>query len=133
MSNQDYDVVIIGGGPGGLTAGLYTSRARLNSLLVERAMFGGQIANVMQVENYPGFPGAVDGFELGQLMHQQATNFGLKTIMAEATGISSSGGSVSDTLRVSPIPSSRSGAMPTADLIRPSAPSPASVTPRCRG
>jgi thioredoxin reductase (NADPH) len=84
---KEYDVIIIGGGPAGLTAGLYTSRDGLNSLLIERAIFGGQIANVAQVENYPGFPEAIDGLELGQLMYRQATNFGLEAIMAEATGI----------------------------------------------
>jgi len=87
MDNPNYDVVIIGAGPAGLTAGLYTSRARLNSLLMERELIGGQIANAEWVENYPGFPEGISGFELVQLMHQQATRYGLKTIIAEATGI----------------------------------------------
>jgi len=85
--NEKYDVVIIGGGPAGLTAGLYASRARLNSLLVERGLVGGQIANAERVENYSGFPEGVSGIELGQLMHQQATKYGLKTLLAEVTGI----------------------------------------------
>ena len=85
--NKEYEVVIIGGGPAGLTAGLYASRARLSSLLIEKGLVGGQIANVMQVENYPGFPDSIDGFELGQMMHRQATKFGLETLFAEATGI----------------------------------------------
>ncbi len=80
-------MVIIGGGPAGLTAGLYTSRARLDSLLIERELIGGQITNAEQVENYPGFPEGINGFELGQLMHQQAEKFGLKTVIAEATSI----------------------------------------------
>ena len=84
---KEYEVVIIGGGPAGLTAGLYTSRASLNSLLIERGLVGGQIANAQWVENYPGFPEGISGFELGQLMHQQATKYGLKTVTAEATGI----------------------------------------------
>ena len=63
--NEKYDVVIIGGGPAGLTAGLYTSRARLNSLLIERGLVGGQIANAERVENYSGFPEGINGFELG--------------------------------------------------------------------
>jgi len=84
---KEYEVVIIGGGPAGLTAGLYTSRASLNSLLIERGLVGGQIANAQRVENYPGFPEGISGFELGQLMHQQATKYGLKTVTAEATGI----------------------------------------------
>jgi len=82
-----YDVIIIGGGPAGLTAGLYTSRAGLKSLLVERGVFGGQIVNANRVENYPGFPEGVSGFELGSLMHQQATKHGLKTTIANVTGI----------------------------------------------
>ena len=87
IDNTNYDVVIIGGGPAGLTAGLYTSRARLNSLLIDKGLIGGQIANAERVENYPGFPEGISGFDLGQLMHQQAEKYGLKTIIAEATGI----------------------------------------------
>ena len=85
--NPDYDVLIIGAGPAGLTAGLYASRARLKSLLIERGLFGGMMAEAERVENYPGFPEGISGFELGQLMHQQATKYGLKTVIAEATGI----------------------------------------------
>ena len=85
--NEKYDVVISGGGPAGLTAGLYASRANLNSLLIEKGLVGGQIANAERVENYAGFPEGINGFELGQLMHQQATKHGLKTLMAEVTGI----------------------------------------------
>ena len=87
ISNQKYDVVIIGGGPAGLTAGLYTSRARLSSLLIERGMVGGQIVNAEQIDNYPGFPDGISGFELGELLHRQAAKYGLKTIIAEATAI----------------------------------------------
>lgn len=84
---MNYEVIIIGGGPAGLTAGLYTSRARLNSLLLEKGLVGGMIAEAELVENYPGFPEGISGYELGQLMHQQATKFGLETIIAEVTGI----------------------------------------------
>ncbi|MHC1578127.1 MAG: thioredoxin-disulfide reductase [Dehalococcoidia bacterium] len=83
-----YEVIIIGGGPAGLTAGLYTSRAGLKSLLVERGVFGGQIANAALVENYPGFPEGISGAELGLLMHQQASKYGLEIVTAEVTGIS---------------------------------------------
>jgi len=85
--NTEYEVVIIGGGPAGLTAGLYTSRARLNSLLIERGLTGGQIINAESVENYPGFVEGIGGLELGQLMSQQATKYGLRILLAEATGI----------------------------------------------
>jgi thioredoxin reductase (NADPH) len=81
------EVVIIGGGPAGLAAGLYTSRAGLKSLLVERGIFGGQIVNARLVENYPGFPQGISGLELGSLMHQQALRYGLETISAEVTGL----------------------------------------------
>jgi thioredoxin reductase (NADPH) len=83
----EYEVVIIGGGPAGLAAGLYTSRAGLKSLLVERGIFGGQIVNARLVENYPGFPQGISGLELGSLMHQQALRYELETINAEVTGL----------------------------------------------
>ncbi len=86
-----YDVIIIGGGPAGLSAGLYASRARLATLLIEKAIFGGQIANAELVENYPGFPDGISGFDLGQLMHQQATKYGLETVAAEVMGLELSG------------------------------------------
>jgi len=85
--NREYEVIIIGGGPAGLTAGLYTSRARLNSLLIEKGLVGGQIVNAEKIDNYPGFPEGISGLKLGELMHQQATKYGLQTIIAEATGI----------------------------------------------
>ena len=85
--SPNHDVVIIGGGPAGLTAGIYTSRGRLKSLLIERGLVGGQIANAEWVENYPGFPEGINGFELGQLIHQQATKYGLETVNAGAAGI----------------------------------------------
>ncbi|MBI4180345.1 MAG: thioredoxin-disulfide reductase [Chloroflexi bacterium] len=87
MDNHSYDVVIIGGGPAGLSAGLYTSRARLDSLLIEKGLWGGQIANVEQIENFPGFPDGIGGFELGQLMQQQAAKYGLKTVSGQVTAI----------------------------------------------
>jgi len=82
-----YEVIIIGGGPAGLTAGLYTSRAGLKSLLVERGIVGGQIINATLVENYPGFPQGISGLELGSLMHQQAVKYDLEVVTAEVTGI----------------------------------------------
>jgi thioredoxin reductase (NADPH) len=84
---KKYEVVIIGGGPAGLTAGLYTARAGLKTLLIERGAFGGQILNAPLVENYPGFPEGISGAELGALMHQQAAKYGLKTLIADVTGL----------------------------------------------
>jgi len=86
---REYEVVIIGGGPAGLTAGLYASRAGLKSLLLECGVFGGQIVNARLVENYPGFPEGISGIELGKLMHRQATRYGLESLTAEVIGVSS--------------------------------------------
>ena len=87
-SMTKYEVIIIGGGPAGLTAGLYTSRAGLKSLLVERGMFGGQIVNATLVENYSGFPEGISGSELGSLMYQQALKYGLEVVTDEVTSLS---------------------------------------------
>jgi thioredoxin reductase (NADPH) len=87
MAEANYEVVIIGGGPAGLTAGLYTARAGLKSLLIERGAFGGQILNAPLVENYPGFPDGISGMELGALMHQQAAKYGLETLVADVTAV----------------------------------------------
>ncbi|MBI4186977.1 MAG: thioredoxin-disulfide reductase [Chloroflexi bacterium] len=92
MSDTAYQVIIIGGGPAGLTAGLYTCRARLGSLLLERGAVGGQITVAEQVDNYPGFPEGISGYDLGQLLYEQATKYGLKAIFAQATGIELRGG-----------------------------------------
>lgn len=78
-----YEVIIIGGGPAGMTAGLYTSRARLRTLLVESGLFGGQMTTTELIENYPGFPQGVSGGELSQLMEQQAKRFGMETLSDE--------------------------------------------------
>ncbi|MEE8353787.1 MAG: thioredoxin-disulfide reductase [Dehalococcoidales bacterium] len=86
-----YDVVIIGGGPAGLTAGLYTSRGRLTSLLIEKGITGGQIANAELVENFPGFPEGIGGYDLGELITRQATRYGLETTNAEVTGLEVAG------------------------------------------
>ncbi|MBE0415273.1 MAG: thioredoxin-disulfide reductase [Dehalococcoidia bacterium] len=85
--NRAYEVIIIGGGPAGLSAGLYASRARLSTLLIEKGIIGGQIANAAHVENYPGFPDGISGLELTQAMHRQAKKYGLETVAAEVIGI----------------------------------------------
>ncbi len=71
-----FDVVIVGAGPAGLTAGIYASRGRLKTLILERNMAGGQIALTELVENYPGFPEGISGFDLSQKMKTQAEEFG---------------------------------------------------------
>jgi thioredoxin reductase (NADPH) len=82
-----YDLIIIGGGPAGLTAGLYSSRARLNVLMLEKLAPGGQVMNTDWVENYPGFPDGISGFELVERMKNQAEKFGLKIQSDEVTGL----------------------------------------------
>jgi len=90
-STKKYDVVIIGGGPAGLSAGIYTARARLATLLIEKGGIGGQIINSEMVENYPGFTSGISGIDLTQAMHQQAAKFGLETLYDEVTGIKVTG------------------------------------------
>lgn len=75
---KTYDAIIIGGGPAGLTAGIYLSRARMDTLLIEKAMPGGQAILTEIIENYPGFPHGITGPELMQKMEEQAVRFGLK-------------------------------------------------------
>ncbi len=77
MSQPLYDVIIIGGGPAGLTAGLYTSRAKLKTLLIERMIMGGQVMTTTKVENYPGFPGGIDGPDLMVRFQEHCQEFGL--------------------------------------------------------
>ncbi|MGD9076360.1 MAG: thioredoxin-disulfide reductase [Desulfobacteraceae bacterium] len=82
-----HDIVIIGGGPAGLTAGLYTARARLNVVLLERLAPGGQVLNTDWVENYPGFPDGISGFELVERMKTQVENFDLSIQLEEVMGL----------------------------------------------
>lgn len=84
---REYEVVIIGGGPAGLTAGIYAARARLKSLLIEKGAAGGWIINAGEVENYPGFPDGVKGLDLADAMQQQAAKFGLEILTAEVAGL----------------------------------------------
>jgi thioredoxin reductase (NADPH) len=87
MAKKEYDVIIIGGGPAGLSAGLYTSRSRLDTLLIERGVVGGRITDAELVDNYPGFAEGISGAELGQLMQKQAAKYGLNITIAEVTGL----------------------------------------------
>jgi thioredoxin reductase (NADPH) len=86
-----YDVIIIGGGPAGLTAGLYTSRGRLKTLLIEKGLIGGLVTTTEWVENYPGFEEGIMGAELAQKMQQQATKFGLEIKQASVERVSING------------------------------------------
>ena len=78
MTTSNYDIIIAGGGPAGLTAGMYASRARLNTLLLEKTAIGGQIIKSDQIENYPCFEKSVSGFELMHNLEKQAKGFGLQ-------------------------------------------------------
>ena len=85
--NKSYDVIIIGGGPGGYTAALYAARANLSTLVIEKFAPGGQMATTDIVENYPGFVEGINGFELGMQMKKGAERFGVKTKLAEVLSV----------------------------------------------
>ncbi len=85
--SHDYECVIVGGGPAGLTAGIYCARAKIKTLLIEKENLGGQIALTDLVENYPGFPDGISGKELTQRMKMQAEKFGLNIMRNEAINL----------------------------------------------
>ena len=87
MPYPNYDLVIIGGGPAGLTAGIYAARARLNALLIEKSVTGGQIIVTDWIENYPGFPEGISGTDLAGKMKAQAKKFGLEIETNEVMSI----------------------------------------------
>ncbi len=91
MSEPDYDLVIVGGGTAGMTAGMYASRHGLNSVLLERLMTGGQIINAEKIENFPGFPDGISGAEFGPLLQDQAAAQGLEIKLSEVTGLRQQG------------------------------------------
>ncbi len=84
---QLYDVVIIGGGPGGYTAALYAARSGLSTLVLERLSPGGQMALTTQIDNYPGFPNGVDGYALAESMRDGAERFGAETKLADVRAV----------------------------------------------
>ena len=93
MQDNTYDVIIIGGGAAGLTAGIYTCRAGLKTLMLERLMPGGQVINAESIENFPGFPDGISGAEIGPLMQQQAMNYGLQIQLGEVDKLEMDGDS----------------------------------------
>ncbi|MEJ2096252.1 MAG: FAD-dependent oxidoreductase, partial [Deltaproteobacteria bacterium] len=86
MSDTMYDVIIIGGGPAGLNAGIYAKRAAMNTVLIEKGIAGGQIVNSDEVENYLGFE-HITGAELSMKFSQHAQSYGLEILSREAVGI----------------------------------------------
>ena len=86
-----YDLIIVGGGPAGLTAGLYARRSRLNTLLIEQLVPGGQVLNTDWVDNYPGFPEGISGFDLVDNMRRQAERFELPVTNDEIVSLSLQG------------------------------------------
>src|SRR3990172_13106164 len=87
---ETYEVIIVGGGPAGLAAGLYCQRAALKTVLFEKGLIGGQIAISKEVENYPGMHG-ITGFDLAENLLRHARAFGLDVVQQEIAGVSSGG------------------------------------------
>ena len=80
---EPYDIVIVGGGAAGFTAGMFAARDRQRTLLIEKFSAGGQVLNCEHIENYPGFPDGIAGYSFGPQLQQQAMNMGLEMKLAE--------------------------------------------------
>ncbi len=87
MVKTHYDLIILGSGPAGLTAGLYAARARLDHLLIEKGAAGGQVLLTDWVDNYPGFPDGLSGFDLAEKMETHGRRFGLNTLTANVVSM----------------------------------------------
>ena len=82
-NNHVYDMLVVGGGPGGYTAALYATRAGLDIVVLEKLSAGGQMALTEQIDNYPGFENGIDGYSLAEKMQKQAERFGARSEYAE--------------------------------------------------
>ena len=91
MKTPEYDLVVIGGGPGGLTAAQYGARANLRTLVIEEMAPGGAVLLISDMENYPGFPEPVNGFDFSEKMRQQTENFGAEFRSASANSVTKDG------------------------------------------
>jgi thioredoxin reductase (NADPH) len=86
-----YDIIVVGGGAAGFTAGMYAARDRRHALLIEKFSAGGQVLNCEHIENYPGFPEGVAGYSFGPMLQQQAMNMGLEMKLAEVQSVALDG------------------------------------------
>lgn len=91
MEQEIFDMIVVGGGPGGYTAALYGARAGLSALVLEKLSPGGQMATTDVIDNYPGFPDGIGGFELAEKMKRQAERFGVKTKLSQVLRLELSG------------------------------------------
>ena len=91
VTEHIYDMIVVGGGPGGYTAALYAARAGLDTMVLEKLSAGGQMALTEQIDNYPGFEDGIDGFSLGEKMKRGTERFGVETKLAEVLSLDLSG------------------------------------------